>query len=209
MYCSFAASAPQLLKSRQTTFRRFERWVTAAFLLDQVILNASDRFGGLEDFEPWRVALAEKRAIAPIFARARAPFLAVDGGDATRIGVYPGDRVGAGVHAGSHVELQRHVFRRVGGEHIHRARTLYRDEVRLVVMEARAHLQRFELLRGLSQPLGDALPGVEPLHAAPGARHHDVLGAQNLVELYGLLNAFGSEGVRAVVSGQAADFQIV
>src|SRR5262247_2335293 len=84
-YISFAASASQLLKRRQTTFRRFERWEPAAFLLDQVILNASDRFGGLEDFEPWRVALAEKRAIALIFARA--PFFTVDGGDAARIGV--------------------------------------------------------------------------------------------------------------------------
>src|SRR5215475_5785529 len=171
----------QLLKRRQTTFRRFERWETAAFLLDQVILNAADILSGLEDFEPWRVTLAEKRAKALFFARARAPFLAVDGGDAARIGVDPGDRVGAGLHAGPHVELQRHVFRRVGGEHIHRASALYRDEFHLVVMEAGAHLQRFELLRGLSQALGYALPAVESLHP-PGARHHDVLGAQNLVE---------------------------
>src|SRR5262245_65428480 len=120
-----------MLNSRQTTFRRFERWETAAFLLDQVILNASGRFGGLEDFEPWRVALTEKRAIALIFARA--PFFTVDGGDAARIGVDPGDRVGAGFHAGSHVELQRHVFRRVGCEHVHRARAFYRYEFHLVI----------------------------------------------------------------------------
>src|SRR5262245_43466160 len=66
----------QLPTGRQTTFSRFERLESATLLFDQVILNASDRVGGLEDFEPWRVALAEKRAKALFFARASAPLLA-------------------------------------------------------------------------------------------------------------------------------------
>src|SRR5262249_62247247 len=106
--CAQQSLASQLLKRRQTTFSRFERRESATLLFDQVILHAADLLSGLEDFEPGRVALAEKRAIALIFARA--PFLTMDGGDAARVGVVPGDRGGAGVHARSHVQFQRHGF---------------------------------------------------------------------------------------------------
>src|SRR5262249_8922354 len=196
----------QLLISRQTTFRRFERRETATFLLDQVILYTADRLGGVEDFEPGRSALAEQQTIA--FPFARGPLLEVKRSDAPLIGPDPGDRIGAGVYTCAHVELQRHILRRVGGEHFHWALAIYRNEFQLVIMESGAHLQRFELLRGLSESFSHALPAIESFDAS-GAGHHNVLGAQNLVEFDSFLKAFGSEGVRAVVSGKTADAQIV
>src|SRR5262249_36621499 len=91
---SFAASGSQLLISGQTTFRSFERREAAAFLLDQVILHAADRLGGVENFEPGRLALAEQQTIA--FPFARGPLLEVKRSDAAMIGLDPGDRIGAG-----------------------------------------------------------------------------------------------------------------
>src|SRR5215510_16362698 len=133
----------QLLISGKATFRSFERREAAAFLLDQVILHAADGLSGCEDFLPGRSALAEQQTIA--FPFARGPFFEVKRSDASPIGLDPGDRIGAGVHTGAHVELQSHVLRRVGGEHFHWALALYRDEFQLVIMEPGAHPQRFEL----------------------------------------------------------------
>ncbi len=84
-------SRMHLLPRRQAPLRRLERAVPAAFLFDQIILDASHTLGGFENLRPRRVAFAEQNPIS--FSLPRRPVLAVQAVDASRIGSDPGHGV--------------------------------------------------------------------------------------------------------------------
>ena len=128
--------------------------------------------------------------------------------DAPRVALNPGHRVGAGLHAGADVELQHHGFWRPGCQHLHGALAFHWHELQLVIVIPRLHLGGLQLLRSLGQLLGHGFPAVERGDVA-GAGPHQILRAQNLVQLDGFLHAVGRKALAAVVRGPAGYARIV
>ena len=195
------ALGPHLFPRCQAALCGLERREAAALLLDQVILNSADGLGRFEDFHPRRSAFAEQHPIS--FRTARRPILAVDALDPARIRLDPCDRVHPRVQGGTYVELEHELLRRARRQHFHGTRPLG-----LMIVESRAHPERFQFLHYLRKLIPQRFPAVDSIDAAR-AGHHDVLAADNLVQLDCLGQSFGGEGRRIVVRGVALDAEIV
>src|ERR1022692_3996092 len=126
-----------LLPIRQAALRRFQFREAASFLLDQVEFHASHRFRGVDHPPPRHVAFADQDAesrfavlsatdgcagacfgfgLLQELALARFPVFAVQAANASWIRFDPRYRIGSAFYAMSNVELQHHLFRRVGGK---------------------------------------------------------------------------------------------
>jgi alcohol dehydrogenase (cytochrome c) len=202
------ALGPHFLPGRQTTLGRLELRKAAAFLLDQVILDAAHALGGLEDFRPGRVAFTEQNAIGAVGLLTCGPVLTVDAANAAGIRVDPGNRVYARFHHRADVQLQREFLRRACGEHIHGAFPVDRGPFGLVIVESGTHAERLQRFAHLCHLFPESLPAGDPVDA-PGARHDDVPAADDLVQLDRLGQSFGGEGRGVVVSRIAADAEVV
>src|SRR5215475_9740360 len=89
-------------ESLEAALGGFEWGEAAAFLLEEIVLEAASIFGGGEDFFPGGDALSEEDLVA----LSGGPVLAVHRADAARVGADPGDRIGTGCDAGADIELQ-------------------------------------------------------------------------------------------------------
>jgi hypothetical protein len=97
----------------ETFPRGFEFRESAAFLLDEEILDAADGFSGGHQLFPRRHAFSEQNFIALILR----PILQVHAFDAARVCLHPDDGVGARFFASADVQLQRKFLGRIGGDH--------------------------------------------------------------------------------------------
>ena len=140
------------------------------------------RLCGVEERLPGHVTFAERHGVAAAFALT--PILEVRALDPTGVRVDPRDRVGASLDAGAAVELQRHVFRRTGGEDVHRPLAVNGSPLELMVVESGRHPERPQLLRGRRQAPGQFLPPVDADDLAR-AGQDDVLAADDLIQLDG------------------------
>src|SRR5208283_2247679 len=189
---------------RQAAFDTFQRREAAAFLLDEIVLDAAAVFGRLEDRRPRRHALAKQHLVALV----RRPILTVNAADAAGAGANPRHRVGAGFDAGADVELEHYVGGRIGGDDLDGALALDGSEFQLMVVIAGGHAERLQFGGGFGQLRGDGLPAIEAVGLA-GAGPDDVLRAENLIELDRFANAFGGQRIAAIVGRVAANAERV
>ena len=185
----------------EAAFGGFELGVVAAFLLDEVILEAAHGFGGGEKFLPGRDAFTEQNTIA-FFRR---PILAMHGTNATGVALDPADGIGNRSDASADIELKHDAFVRIGREEFHGDLIVHGFPFEIVIVIAGVKAVGGEgLVRGV-EGIGDALPAVEGLYVVAGTGKDDVVGAESVVELDGFVDAIGREGFEGIVGGIAAD----
>ena len=193
------------VERRQASLHRLERWIGAALLFDQVVLDAV-LLRRPENILPRRHAPAEQHLVS--FVRVRRPILAMHRLYAPGIGVDPGNGVRPGFDASAHIQLQHHVLPRVRRQNFHGPLSLDRHKLQLVIVIPRPKTCWFHLLGRGVQRLGDALPPVQVLHSS-GACEHDVAASQDVVQLDRVLDAIGAERLGTVVRRIAGNSQIV
>src|ERR1700680_3745979 len=136
----------QSAKSLKTAFGGIKLGESAALLLDQVILNLANTFGGGEDVFPFRCAFAEQDGVA--FSRFWRPVFAMNGPDSAWVGTNPRYRIRACLQTSAHIELQHDGWLRILRQYLYGALTLDGCELRLVVVVAGLQSRRFELVGG-------------------------------------------------------------
>src|ERR1700749_5165963 len=119
-------------ESLQTPASRFKLGKSAALLFDQIIFNAPNRFRCSENTLPVGHSLSEQNFVA--FVCVRRPVFTMDGANPSRVGSDPGDRIGSGFHASSHIQLQHDRWLGFFGEQIHGALTDGTSKLRLMVV---------------------------------------------------------------------------
>jgi hypothetical protein len=77
-----------------------------------------------------------------------------------------------------------------------------------VIVIAGAQTRGPELIRSLSERIGEGFPAIDPLHPA-GAGHDDEFGAEDLIQIDGPLHTGGGKRGWTVMRGIAADAQVV
>src|SRR5258708_39037368 len=88
----------------ETLFSCIELGKSTALLLDQIVLNSSNVFGGGEDIFPISHAFTEQNSVA--FAGFWRPVLAMNGPDPARVGANPSYGIGACLQASADIQLQ-------------------------------------------------------------------------------------------------------
>ena len=182
---SGARSGAQFFPRGETALSGLELGVAAAFLLHQIKLHTADRLDRGEDFFPRRDALAEEDAETFFLgARARRPVLEMNALDTAGVGLDPGDGIGAGLDAGTDVELEYKLLRRTGREQVHDASlTLDFFPLAGVIVKTGREAVLHEFRRGGGEIAGEFFPTLGTDSGAGGAREHEGFRAKNLVEL--------------------------
>jgi hypothetical protein len=129
--------------------------------------------------------------------------------DASRIRVDPGHGVGARLEGRTDVELQDDVRGRVGRDDVHRTLSgVERPPLERMVVEARDHLVRLELVGRGGQLVGESLPAVGAAHLRR-AGQDDRVAPDDLVQLDGAIDVRVAQKLRAVVRRRTVDAEIV
>src|ERR1035438_9375750 len=139
-FAGLGSLRPHFLVSGQAALRRLQARVAAALLLDQIEFHPARFLRRREDLWPWHHPFSEQNPVALLFIRlrARSPVLQVAAIDAARIGVDPRHRIVAHFHARADVELQHHILRRIGRDHLDGPLAVHQFELRLVIVIAGA-----------------------------------------------------------------------
>src|SRR5208282_324897 len=183
------------LECLQAPPRGFQFWKSAALLFDEVVFGSTHALRGLEDSLPIRLALAKQNLVALVWLR---PVFTMDGPNAPRVGSNPRHRIRSRLHARSHVQLQHDGRLCVLSQNLHGTLAADGPPLGVVVVISDPESGGLELLGSGIQFASERLPRVEiGLRVTPCL--HDVLAAQNQIQVARALNLARTEEIFVIV----------